>query len=120
MSGFLFLAFIMSVIHFVLEVVGGTFSTLIRSLPCRCIKVEARKVYLLWLYLNKDELPEGFSQKMQEEKQKTRPTFQPPKEDRNPLAANKDAPKEEEKPKPKVCKPPICLRKKTLNQIRLL
>ncbi|XP_056592999.1 ATP-dependent RNA helicase DHX29 isoform X2 [Triplophysa dalaica] len=57
-----------------------------------------------WLCLNlrDDELPEGFSQKMQEEKQKTRPTFQPPKEDRTPLAANKDAPKEEEKPKPKT------------------
>uniref|UniRef100_A0A8C2CL46 ATP-dependent RNA helicase DHX29 n=1 Tax=Cyprinus carpio TaxID=7962 RepID=A0A8C2CL46_CYPCA len=36
-----------------------------------------------WLCLNlrDDELPEGFSQKMQEEKQKTRPKFQAPKED---------------------------------------
>lgn len=57
-----------------------------------------------WLCLNlrDDELPEGFSQKMQEEKQKTRPKFQPPKEDKKPPAANKDPPKEEEKPKPKT------------------
>lgn len=53
--------------------------------------------------MNEDELPEGFSQNMQEEKQKTRPKFQPPKEDKKPPAANKDPPKEEEKPKPKVC-----------------
>lgn len=54
--------------------------------------------------MNKDELPEGFSQKMQEEKQKARPKFQPLKEDKKPPAASKDA-EEEEKPKPKVCIP---------------
>ncbi|XDV53947.1 hypothetical protein PO909_022338 [Leuciscus waleckii] len=55
-----------------------------------------------WLCLNlrDDELPEGFSQKMQDEKQKTRPKYQPPKEDKQQLVT-KEAPKEEEKPKAK-------------------
>jgi len=52
--------------------------------------------------VNKDELPEGFSQKMQDEKQKTRPKYQPPKDDKKQLVP-KEAPKEEEKPKAKVC-----------------
>lgn len=57
-----------------------------------------------WLCLNlrDDELPEGFSQKMQEEKQKTRPKFQSPKEDKKLPSANKESPKEEEKPKAKT------------------
>ncbi|XP_051766444.1 ATP-dependent RNA helicase DHX29 [Ctenopharyngodon idella] len=57
-----------------------------------------------WLCLNlrDDELPEGFSQKMQEEKQKTRPKFQPPKEDKQQPVTKKEAPKEEEKPKAKA------------------
>ncbi|RXN15862.1 ATP-dependent RNA helicase DHX29 [Labeo rohita] len=56
-----------------------------------------------WLCLNlrDDELPEGFSQKMQEEKQKSRPKFQLPKEDEKQTATKKEAPKEEEKPKAK-------------------
>lgn len=57
-----------------------------------------------WLCLNlrDDELPEGFSQKMQEEKQKSRPKFQPPKEDKKQPVSKKEAPKEEEKPKAKT------------------
>uniref|UniRef100_A0A673N0X8 ATP-dependent RNA helicase DHX29 n=1 Tax=Sinocyclocheilus rhinocerous TaxID=307959 RepID=A0A673N0X8_9TELE len=57
-----------------------------------------------WLCLNlrDDELPEGFSQKMQEEKQKTRPKFQAPKEDEKQTVAKKEASKEDEKPKAKV------------------
>uniref|UniRef100_A0A672K3L0 RNA helicase n=1 Tax=Sinocyclocheilus grahami TaxID=75366 RepID=A0A672K3L0_SINGR len=56
-----------------------------------------------WLCLNlKDELPEGFSQKMQEEKQKTRPMFQAPKEDEKQTVAKKEASKEDEKPKAKT------------------
>ncbi|XP_050977642.1 ATP-dependent RNA helicase DHX29 [Labeo rohita] len=57
-----------------------------------------------WLCLNlrDDELPEGFSQKMQEEKQKSRPKFQLPKEDEKQTATKKEAPKEEEKPKTSV------------------
>uniref|UniRef100_A0A8C2CJ36 ATP-dependent RNA helicase DHX29 n=1 Tax=Cyprinus carpio TaxID=7962 RepID=A0A8C2CJ36_CYPCA len=59
-----------------------------------------------WLCLNlrDDELPEGFSQKMQEEKQKTRPKFQAPKEDEKQTVAKKEASKEDEKPKAKVMK----------------
>ncbi|KTF86856.1 hypothetical protein cypCar_00013871 [Cyprinus carpio] len=58
-----------------------------------------------WLCLNlrDDELPEGFSQKMQEEKQKTRPKFQAPKEDEKQTVAKKEASKEDEKPKAKTC-----------------
>uniref|UniRef100_A0A9J7XI01 RNA helicase n=1 Tax=Cyprinus carpio carpio TaxID=630221 RepID=A0A9J7XI01_CYPCA len=57
-----------------------------------------------WLCLNlrDDELPEGFSQKMQEEKLKTRPKFQPPKQDEKQTVTKKDASKEEDEPKPKV------------------
>uniref|UniRef100_A0A673N863 ATP-dependent RNA helicase DHX29 n=1 Tax=Sinocyclocheilus rhinocerous TaxID=307959 RepID=A0A673N863_9TELE len=57
-----------------------------------------------WLCLNlrDDELPEGFSQKMQEEKQKTRPKFQAPKEDEKQTVAKKEASKEDEKPKAKT------------------
>ncbi|XP_052464475.1 ATP-dependent RNA helicase DHX29 [Carassius gibelio] len=57
-----------------------------------------------WLCLNlrDDELPEGFSQKMQEEKQKTRPKFQAPKEDEKQTVAEKEASKEDEKPKAKT------------------
>ncbi len=51
----------------------------------------------------KDELPEGFSQKMQEEKQMSRPKFQPPKEDEEQTVTKKEASQEEEKPKEKVC-----------------
>uniref|UniRef100_A0A673G4P4 ATP-dependent RNA helicase DHX29 n=1 Tax=Sinocyclocheilus rhinocerous TaxID=307959 RepID=A0A673G4P4_9TELE len=59
-----------------------------------------------WLCLNlrDDELPEGFSQKMQEEKQKSRPKFQPPKEDEKQTVTKKEASKEEDKPKAKVMK----------------
>ncbi|KTF85608.1 hypothetical protein cypCar_00011466 [Cyprinus carpio] len=57
-----------------------------------------------WLCLNlrDDELPEGFSQKMQEEKLKTRPKFQPPKQDEKQTVTKKDASKEEDEPKPKT------------------
>ncbi|KAL1266876.1 hypothetical protein QQF64_002551 [Cirrhinus molitorella] len=57
-----------------------------------------------WLCLNlrDDELPEGFSQKMQEEKQKTRPKFEPPKEEEKQTVTKKEASKEEEKPKTKT------------------
>ncbi|XP_043106374.1 ATP-dependent RNA helicase DHX29 isoform X2 [Puntigrus tetrazona] len=57
-----------------------------------------------WLCLNlgDDELPEGFSQKMQEEKQKSRPKFQPPKEDEKQTLSEKEAPEQEEKPKAKT------------------
>uniref|UniRef100_A0A8C2DHF8 ATP-dependent RNA helicase DHX29 n=1 Tax=Cyprinus carpio TaxID=7962 RepID=A0A8C2DHF8_CYPCA len=57
-----------------------------------------------WLCLNlrDDELPEGFSQKMQEEKLKTRPKFQPPKQDEKQTVTKKDASKEEDEPKAKV------------------
>ncbi|XP_073685275.1 LOW QUALITY PROTEIN: ATP-dependent RNA helicase DHX29 [Garra rufa] len=57
-----------------------------------------------WLCLNlrDDELPEGFSQKMQEEKQKTRPKFHPLKEEEKQTVTKKDASKEEEKPKAKT------------------
>uniref|UniRef100_A0A8C1B0M7 RNA helicase n=1 Tax=Cyprinus carpio carpio TaxID=630221 RepID=A0A8C1B0M7_CYPCA len=53
-----------------------------------------------WLCLNlrDDELPEGFSQKMQEEKLKTRPKFQPPKQDEKQTVTKKDASKEEDEP----------------------
>uniref|UniRef100_A0A8C1W9L1 RNA helicase n=1 Tax=Cyprinus carpio TaxID=7962 RepID=A0A8C1W9L1_CYPCA len=59
-----------------------------------------------WLCLNlrDDELPEGFSQKMQEEKLKTRPKFQPPKQDEKQTVTKKDASKEEDEPKAKVMK----------------
>uniref|UniRef100_A0A671T8A6 ATP-dependent RNA helicase DHX29 n=1 Tax=Sinocyclocheilus anshuiensis TaxID=1608454 RepID=A0A671T8A6_9TELE len=45
-----------------------------------------------WLCLNlrDDELPEGFSQKMLEEKQKSRPKFQPPKEDEKQTVTKKE------------------------------
>uniref|UniRef100_A0A672NQJ1 RNA helicase n=1 Tax=Sinocyclocheilus grahami TaxID=75366 RepID=A0A672NQJ1_SINGR len=57
-----------------------------------------------WLCLNlrDDELPEGFSQKMQEEKLKSRPKFQPPKEDEKQTVTKKEASKEEDKPKAKT------------------
>ncbi|KAF4108017.1 hypothetical protein G5714_010776 [Onychostoma macrolepis] len=57
-----------------------------------------------WLCLNlrDDELPEGFSQKMQEEKQKSRPKIQIPKEDEEQTVTKKEASKEEEKPKAKT------------------
>lgn len=57
-----------------------------------------------WLCLNlrDDELPEGFSQKMQEEKQKTRPKFQPLQEDKKQQENKNQEPKEEEKPKAKT------------------
>uniref|UniRef100_A0A8C2H8A1 ATP-dependent RNA helicase DHX29 n=1 Tax=Cyprinus carpio TaxID=7962 RepID=A0A8C2H8A1_CYPCA len=57
-----------------------------------------------WLCLNlrDDELPEGFSQKMQEEKLKTRPKFQPPKQDEKQTVTKKDASKEEDEPKAKT------------------
>lgn len=40
---------------------------------------------------------------MQEEKQKTRPKFQAPKEDEKQTVTKKEASKEDEKPKAKVC-----------------
>ncbi|KAL4617559.1 ATP-dependent RNA helicase DHX29 [Arapaima gigas] len=53
-----------------------------------------------WLCLNlqDEELPEGFSQKMQEEKQNTKPKFQPPPEKKQPRT---QTPKEPEKQKAK-------------------
>ncbi|XP_051972573.1 ATP-dependent RNA helicase DHX29-like [Xyrauchen texanus] len=57
-----------------------------------------------WLCLNlrDDELPEGFSQKMQEEKQKTRPKFKPHTEERIQSEAKNEAPIEDVKPKEKT------------------
>ncbi|XP_030623769.1 ATP-dependent RNA helicase DHX29 [Chanos chanos] len=57
-----------------------------------------------WLCLNlrDDELPEGFSQSMQEENRKSRPKFQPPKEDRKQQVPKTETPKEAEKQKAKA------------------
>uniref|UniRef100_A0A673N1D7 ATP-dependent RNA helicase DHX29 n=1 Tax=Sinocyclocheilus rhinocerous TaxID=307959 RepID=A0A673N1D7_9TELE len=65
-----------------------------------------------WLCLNlrDDELPEGFSQKMQEEKQKTRPKFQAPKEDEKQTVAKKEASKEDEKPKKQTLLLLVCMK----------
>ncbi|XP_052423787.1 ATP-dependent RNA helicase DHX29 isoform X1 [Carassius gibelio] len=53
-----------------------------------------------WLCLNlrDDELPEGFSQKMQEEEQKSRPKFQAPKEDEKQTVTKKETYEEEDEP----------------------
>ncbi|XP_048115602.1 ATP-dependent RNA helicase DHX29 [Alosa alosa] len=49
-----------------------------------------------WLCLNlkDEELPEGFSQRMHEENNKSKPKFQPPKEDNKPQAPKTEANKE--------------------------
>ncbi|XP_054612311.1 ATP-dependent RNA helicase DHX29 [Dunckerocampus dactyliophorus] len=47
----------------------------------------------LCLNLNDDELPEGFSQQMQEENQRSRPRFHPPTQQQTPTAPSQATPK---------------------------
>uniref|UniRef100_A0AAQ6AIT1 ATP-dependent RNA helicase DHX29 n=1 Tax=Amphiprion ocellaris TaxID=80972 RepID=A0AAQ6AIT1_AMPOC len=56
----------------------------------------------LCLNLNDEELPDGFSQQMQEESQKSRPRFQPPVQQK-PVAQSPKAPNNTHKETSKVC-----------------
>lgn len=62
-------------------------------------------MFFLLYRLLPDELPEGFSQQMQEESQKSRPRFQPSAQQK-PAAPNPKAPANNRKETTKVC---VCL-----------
>lgn len=78
-----------------------------RSLRCHlCIALEDTRLSNLWLssfiVCILDELPEGFTQQMQEESQKNRPRFQHPAQEK-PAAPSPKAPNNPRKETNKVC-----------------